>query len=100
MESPEFPEFLARPKRFELLTPRFVVKSHPLESKEIFANHVELVAYDDNGLHAVCKLFRLFRHAVLSGIAKSFHGAQSRPVTAQLAAAPYRASGLVLWHET
>src|ERR1700682_5066835 len=49
---------LARPKRFELLTPRFVVKSRPLKSQELFANYVKLVTCDDNGLHPVCKPFR------------------------------------------
>src|ERR1700694_2050251 len=58
MESPVFPEFLARPKRFELLTPRFVVKSHALKSHAIFANYVELVTWDDKGFYPVCKPFR------------------------------------------
>src|SRR5450755_1230181 len=49
---------MARPKRFELLTPRFVVKSSPLKSQAIFANYIQLVTRDDNGLHRVCKPFR------------------------------------------
>jgi hypothetical protein len=31
-------KLLARPKRFELLTPRFVVWPHPLSRNKIFAN--------------------------------------------------------------
>jgi hypothetical protein len=49
---------MARPKRFELLTPRFVAKSTPLKLQENFANYIEMVTCDDNGLHRVCKPFR------------------------------------------
>jgi hypothetical protein len=57
---------MARPKRFELLTPRFVVKSRALKSLTFFANYVELVTCDDKGLHPVCKPFRPFGQAAIS----------------------------------
>jgi hypothetical protein len=48
---------MARPKRFELLTPRFVVYSHPLKSFAILANRIELITCGDKGLDLVCKPF-------------------------------------------
>jgi hypothetical protein len=69
---------LARPKRFELLTPRFVVKSSPWKSQAIFANYIQLVTRDDNGLHRICKPFRPVQAlpAISPGNAKSTPTAQ------------------------
>ena len=53
---------MARPKRFELLTPRFVVKANSLKSPVYFANYVKLVTRDDKGLHLDCKPFGPFGH--------------------------------------
>jgi hypothetical protein len=46
---------LARPKRFELLTPRFVVKPVRLKLQRFFANWVLFVICRINRLHLACK---------------------------------------------